>query len=215
MDSLPLRFLVNPFLAVFLGVFCGLFFLGGCGKKEPEPAPPVFFLQVGTQAATEVDFQRALDIQLAAYPNAALEDENTVKNIKELLLKEFIERLILLERADELNIRVSEEELQEMIQDIRSDYPEGEFEKNLLETAISFEAWKSELQTRMLMEKVVAKELGAQIVNMGLQVDSSENGAEPDSGKGPYQKWIDSLKARYTITINEKKWQELLGSPSQ
>jgi hypothetical protein len=50
-------------------------------------------------------------------------------------------------------------ELETAIQEIKADYPEDEFEQMLLESAIPFSLWKDRLRVRLLMEKVVDREL--------------------------------------------------------
>ena len=74
-----------------------------------------------------------------------------------------IEEMILQKRAEELNIEISDAEVEKAIADIKRDYPEGVFEQTFLEHAVSYNSWKKGLKIRLLMKKVVAKELEEQI----------------------------------------------------
>jgi hypothetical protein len=69
------------------------------------------------------------------------------------------EELVIDRRAGELGIQLDDAELEAAIQEIKKDYPEDEFEQMLLESAIPFSLWKDRLRVRLLMEKVVDREL--------------------------------------------------------
>jgi FKBP-type peptidyl-prolyl cis-trans isomerase (trigger factor) len=67
--------------------------------------------------------------------------------------------MIILERAEELGLSISSDEIQKVVSEIKSDYPEDTFEKALLEFAVSYESWEARLKNRLLMQKVVDNEL--------------------------------------------------------
>jgi len=80
------------------------------------------------------------------------------------LLNQMTIELIVLERAKVLGIEISDAEVEQAVAEIKSDYPEGVFEETLLEFAVSFKTWVDRLRTRLIMEKVIDKELKDQIV---------------------------------------------------
>jgi hypothetical protein len=204
--------------------------LAGC--HPPESAPPEeYLLRVGTGVMSVFDFKKELEIATTAYPMDIIKDEAKYREVKFQVLNQMIERMILLERAKELQIEVSDPELETAIAGMKTGYPEGEFEKTLLESAVSYEFWKKELKVRMIMEKVVARELGDSI-----QIDpddiakyheehqgqeDSESEKETDQAvtkqvyrqktEDAYQSWIKGLQEKYTIDINQARWKEIAG----
>ena len=90
-------------------------------------------------------------------------DAGILADIRLRILNQLTERLILMERARELNLQISDEQLEEVIASIKADYPKGEFDQVLLEQAVSFQQWKNDLRIRLLMVKVVDHELEPRI----------------------------------------------------
>jgi FKBP-type peptidyl-prolyl cis-trans isomerase (trigger factor) len=69
------------------------------------------------------------------------------------------EEVVIDRRAGNWGIVLDDAELEAAIQEIKKDYPEDEFEQMLLESAIPYSLWKDRLRVRLLMEKVVDREL--------------------------------------------------------
>jgi hypothetical protein len=140
--------------------------------------------------------------------------------------------MILLERAAEIGISVTDIELEKAVAAIKSDYPPGEFEETLLEFAVSYDTWESRLKTRLTMEKVIEKELEnrititpediAEYYKNNFQGKNSESESTPASGdineiivkqlrrekaEESYKPWIEELKAKYEIEINGEQWE--------
>ena len=72
--------------------------------------------------------------------------------------------MIVLERAEELGLSISSEEINKAVKEIKDDYPEDTFEKAFLESAVSYESWEARLKNRLLMQKVIDNELNNHIV---------------------------------------------------
>ncbi len=150
------------------------------------------------------------------------------------LLNQLIEQMIILERAVEQNIGISDSEVEEIIAGIKKDYPEGEFDKTLLEYAISYQSWKGALKNRLLIEKVIAEELEEKVVitpesiseyyernyeRFFLNSDSKEISANinefivkhlrMEKVEEAYKDWIKELKKNYKIEINRDRWEEI------
>ena len=138
-------------------VFSLLFFLG-CGEKDSGLGTEVL-IRVGDRVLTVFDFNEAFEISKIAFDSSASEQTEDFREAQLRLLNEFILEMVLLERADELGINVTDIELEKAVAAIKSDYPSGEFEETLLEFAVSYDTWESRLKTRLTMEKVIEKEL--------------------------------------------------------
>ncbi len=51
--------------------------------------------------------------------------------------------MILLERAKEIGVKVTASEVEKAMADIKSDYPDHEFQNSLIENAIPYPSWKA------------------------------------------------------------------------
>ena len=223
------------------GVFLIICSLAGCGDygSDSHSAPgDNYLIKVGDGVATTVDFNRAFEIVKTAYSHNALQEPDFCRRAKLQLLSQLIEEMIILERAKELNIGISDSEVDEAVAQVKGDYDDNAFEQTLLEHAVSYHLWEKELERRLLIEKVVEKELKEHIVitpedissyyekhynGHGGQLDLS---ADPDKADGylnriivkqlrrkkveeAYKPWIENLRKKYLIEINKKEWEKI------
>ena len=206
-------------------------FPGSSGDDE-------YLIQVGERLVTVNEFNKALEIAKAAYPHNIMQNLEDYRQTQIRLLNQMTEELILLERARELNIDVSDEEVDRAVASVKADYPDEEaFEQTLLEYAVSFPEWKDGLRTRLLMERLIDSELKDQIVitpdeiaryyreNYGNESmapginENSEgfnemivNHLRHNKTEKVYRTWIEKIQKRYTIKINQKEWDKILSS---
>jgi len=208
----------------------------GCTVSEPED-PDVYLIRVGDNVVTVLDFNKAFEIAKTAYSHNMMQDPAAFREAQLRLLNQMTEELILLERAKELNISVSDQEVDKMIAKIKSDYPDDVFEEVLLEYAVSYQSWKKGLHTRLLMEKLVEKELKDQIVITAediekyyeqnykgddLQTEFAEKSKDINEKiikqlrrkktEKAYKRWIERIQKRYKIEINKEKWETIVSS---
>ena len=110
----------------------------------------------------------------------------------------------------------------------------GAFEQALLESAVPYESWKAALRRRLLMEKVVARELESRIavtndeIRAFYQAHYTEKGKAPAAGElhpdirkavvqqlraekieAAYGDWLENLKEAYAIDINRAEWRRI------
>jgi hypothetical protein len=211
--------------------------LTACSFSGPG-AKDEYLIQVGERQVTVGEFNKALEIAKAAYPHNTMQNPEYYRQAQIRLFNQMTEELILLERARELNIEVSEEEVDRAVAAVKADYPDEQaFEQTLLEYAVSFAEWKDGLRTRLLMEKLVDIELKDQIVITPDEItryyrenygsDSAVPGIDENSEgfnemivnhlrhnktEKVYRTWIETLQKRYTIKINQKEWEKILSS---
>jgi hypothetical protein len=208
--------------------------LSGCADSETD-FENEYLIRLGDRVVTVLDFNEAFEITKTAYPHNIRSDSEDLRKAKLRLLNQMIVETILLKRADELGIQISEAALQEAVAAIKNDYPKGVFEETLLEFAISYKAWEDRLRIRLIMEKVVDQELKDQIVITPEEISrfyqdkyKAQNleAANKDSKdineaiienlrrkklEEAYQGWIKDLKAKYTIDINKAQWKRITG----
>jgi len=112
-----------------------------CSNPNGSVSPEVF-IQVNDNIVTVDAYLREVDEARADYSVDSEIDAAVLAKIQLRILNQLTERLILLERAKELGIQLSDEELEGAIASIKSDYPKGEFDHVLLEQAVSYSQWK-------------------------------------------------------------------------
>jgi hypothetical protein len=213
-----------------------LFLFLGCGEKGPGMGKEVL-IRVGDRVVTVLDFNEAFEISEIAFAHGSSEQPEDLRKAHLRFLNELILEMVLLERADEIGIRVTDIELERAVAAIKSDYPPGEFEKILLEFAVSYETWESRLKTRLIMEKVIEKELEnrititsediAEYYKKNFQGQKGESESTSASGdiheiivkqlrrekaEKSYKTWIEELKTKYEIKINGEQWDKITGS---
>ncbi len=154
-------------------------------------------------------------------------------------MNQLTDEMILLERAKALNISITDAELEQAISAIKGDYPEGEFEKTLLEYAVSYDSWKDRLRNRLILDKVIEEELKNRIAitpeDISDYYQKHYQGREEESAAGQssedineaivkqlrrqkaeetYNAWIETLKEQYEIEVNRVQWEKITGSKS-
>lgn len=75
------------------------------------------------------------------------------------LLLELVEEMIILRRAEELDLDLSPGELDDAVRDMQEGYAEEGFKDLLLKQAVSYASWKKALRRRLLVEKVIGEDL--------------------------------------------------------
>ncbi len=225
------------FIRLIWPIFLFSFFIA-CGEKDTRLGKEAL-IRVEDRVVTVLDFNEAFEISKMAFDSSIGEQSEDLQKAQLRLLNEMIIEMILLEKAQEIEITVTDAELEAAVSDIKNDYPAGEFEETLLEFAVSYDTWKNRLKTRLIIDKVIEKELENRITitpeditdyyQKNYQGKKGETGPNPASGdineiivkqlrrkkaEEGYQAWIEELKATYQIEINGEQWKKISGSPS-
>jgi peptidyl-prolyl cis-trans isomerase C/foldase protein PrsA len=96
--------------------------------------------------------------------NYSKEDTGDIREARNRYLLQMLEEMIILRRAEELNMTIDPEELSEAIAAFKTDYSENSFEEMLLIQAISFDVWQNRLRKQLLVKKVIHHDLENGIV---------------------------------------------------
>lgn len=210
-------------------------FLSGCTEPGIDHQGE-YFIRIADRVVTVDDFNKAFENVKSAYSHSAMQNPVALKNARLRLLTQMTEEMLILKRAEELHIDVSKSEFDKTLADIKRDYPDGVFDQLLLEYAVSYRFWKERLKIRLVMEKVVAKELGEQITITSEDIsnyykkhypkehfrsDSRDEAKDinamiikhlrREKAEKAYKSWLNNLRNKYPIEINEAKWKELIG----
>jgi len=219
-----------------VGIWIAVFLVLGCSDTESNRGNTVL-IQVEDVIVTVSDFTQAFEILNAGSHLVDEDDKDELTEARLAFLNQMTEEMLLIVRAGELDIEVTDEELEAAAAAIKADYPEGEFEQVLLEYAVPFRFWLKRLRVRLLMNKVIARELGAQITITPEDIaayyqahyanqDEQENLEQEDydleasivqqlrreKTENAYGPWIQNLRDKYPVNINKQEWEHIIGS---
>ena len=193
---------------------------------------------VGESAVTVAEFNHAVEAAAEdVFPGEQEISPETQNDLRMRVLNQLAEEMIIRERGKALGIKVTSEELERAVADIKSDYPDDTFEKTLLENAVSFQAWKKKLELRLLVNKVIESELvdkveiTSQDVTGYFQshypggVPEGENADEinqrivrhlrQQKAEEMYQGWLEELRKTYPVNVDQERWNRLVGGKSR
>jgi hypothetical protein len=209
-----------------------------CRDKSPG-IDEQYLVRVGKETFTVDDFKRSFELLKITYQDETSADPETLHDLQARHLKEIIEELILLERAKELQLEITDQELENAVWKIQKDYPDGSFEQLLLEKAICFSYWKESLRIKLLKDRVVFEELEKNITVMNEEIKefyeshfdgtyvSPENEKKAmvlsqeiirqlrkEKAKEQYPSWIKGLWIRYGVELNDTAWSKFINYES-
>lgn len=135
------KILISTLLASFL--------LGGCQNKAEEPGviarvngKPIYLSQL------DYKYDLKHDGGEEYVPSV-----NQVRTEYGQILGDLIVRELVSQELEERGIPVSDKELEDAENEVRSDYPDDAFEQILIEEYIDLKAWRSQLKYQLAMDK--------------------------------------------------------------
>ena len=206
--------------------------VAGCNGTDSTPPHEAVLIRTDQQTITRAQFERAFEAARIAYSDDRSVDPRVIHDARMRLMNQMAEELIIDRRAKELGIVLEEAELEAAIEKIKKDYPDNTFEQMLLESAIPFSLWKERLRVRLLMEKVVDRELVQPLEITAQDVEAYYKANEKElavkTGKSPemdleryiveqlrrekveaaYPQWMEGLRQRYQVEINWELWEQ-------
>lgn len=222
----------------FISLICFLwvgYALAGCSDFE-HIQKDEYFIKVGDRTITVADFNKAFEIAKNAYPQDRIQLPDVTREARLRLIQQMTEEMILLERAEELDITITDSQVEKALRDIKKDYPDDVFQEILLEYAIPYQSWREGLKTRLLMEKVITQELGDKIeithddISKYYEEHFKDENTPPDvkavskdtnniiikilrkeKMEKAYASWIKKLKNKYAVEINKKELEKMTG----
>jgi hypothetical protein len=205
-----------------IGSLLLLYVFAGCMNAGSDPDDE-HLIRVSDRVLTVLEFNQAFEISKTAYPHNIRNEPDNYKDAQLRLLNQLMVEMIILERAEELGIFVSDEEIEKAVADIKSDYPEDTFEKTLLEFAVSEKVIDSELKNQIVItsEDIATyyeKNVKAQKPDMDSAIKMEDinemmiKHLRQEKTEEAYKKWIKELKQRYSIEINSVQWEKISGS---
>lgn len=223
-------------LAMLLGVLLTLYAWAACSDSKTR-AEKEYVVRIGDRVLTVFDFNKAFEIAKAAYHHNAMQDPEILREARLRLLNQMTEEMIIMKRAQELGVEISKAEVDKAIADIKGDYPEDVFQETLLEHAVPYNSWEQGIKNRLLIKKVVDKELSEHITITPEEIaeyykqNYQGEGLTPDfenrsidinaiiiknvrrqKTEAAYKSWIKELRNKYPIEINTAQLDKIAGS---
>jgi hypothetical protein len=204
--------------------------LSACSKETQDDG---YLIRVGSITISLAEFNRAVEAtREEAFPGDQDIGPSALNDLRVRVLNQLTDELIIKERAAALGIYVSDQELEASIEAVKADYPDDTFEKTLLENAVSFQVWKQKLATRLLIDKVIAKELvdKVEITSKDVAIYFQNHfpkgipgGEDADQfnkrivqhlrkqkAEALYHGWIESLRKDFPVEVHQQKWNRLV-----
>ena len=108
------------------------------------------------------DYQLRLNQKKVLLPKDIMDQPDYIKRFEEEVLDGMITEKIMDLRAKELNISISVAELEDKIKEIKKDYGKN-FSSLLARENVQYEKWKEDLEKEMLLQKLIAMDVNANI----------------------------------------------------
>jgi hypothetical protein len=198
-----------------------------------KPQVDGYLIRVGTSTISVSEFKRAVEAtREEAFPGDQEISPSALNDLRVRVLNQLTDELIIMERAAAMGIHVSDQELEASIEAVKEDYPDDTFEKTLLENAVSFQTWKQKLATRLLIDKVIAKELVDKVEISSKDVaiyfqnhfpKGIPEGEDADQfnkrivqhlrqqkAEALYHGWIESLRKAFPVEVHQQRWNRLV-----
>ena len=137
-----------------------LFFIIACDKINIFSRPYVATVN-GAKIYLD-EYQSRLNQKMPMLPKDLLLNQSNYKRLEEEVLDGMITEKIMYLRAQELNISVSSGELETKISEVMKEYGE-DFANLLVQENIKYEEWRDDIKKEMLIKKLVAVDVNANI----------------------------------------------------
>lgn len=108
---------------------------------------------------TREEFTTALRLETGKYDPLVWKDERQSLKIKKDILNEIVQENILLTKAKDLGISVSDEELATELNSFKSGYTDDTFKKMLELKGISYADWADKKKNKLLVQKLIEKDV--------------------------------------------------------
>ncbi len=116
-------------------------------------------LKVGKHTLSLAEFNDAFELSQMISEQSQTSDPGYRQMARLQFLRQLLEEMTILSQAEELNLAISDQELEKELNKIRKDYPDNSFDEIFLKKAISYDKWKEKIRKRLLVGKVIQADL--------------------------------------------------------
>ncbi|MDD4357007.1 MAG: SurA N-terminal domain-containing protein, partial [Smithellaceae bacterium] len=149
----------KPFIPlVLLGTVCLII---SCSRDDLSDRD--YIATVNDEKIFYDEYQKRLNTRKNILPPGSLPDSLSKRRmLEEEILESMITEKIILQRASQLNLTVSNTELEQKVLDLRKDYGDHFFDF-LIAQNVQYNEWRKEIQKEMLMDKVINADVNAYV----------------------------------------------------
>ena len=225
----------SRWICVLLMIVISLPAIDGCSRKKVEDE---YLLRVHSLSMTPSEFNQAVKAASEeAFPGEQNVAPAVLNELRMRVLTQVTEEMMIGAYAADHGIEISDAEVDKAVAAIKADYPDNTFEETLLENAISFQFWRKQLARRLLVEKVIAKELISPVQINSEDIAEYVKANYPDGvpedqdsdafnqkiikhlrqqkAELAYKEWINGLRQSYPVEINRPTWDRMIGEVSK
>ncbi len=150
--------------AVLAGAVAGAWSLAGCpGSDTSAEASDPVVARVNERVLHLSDVQRLIDRFRRQHGDLAFRSEADRIQVRDRLLEDRIQELLLLDAAEARGIEVSDEAVDRALLRMRSSYPGRTFEKHLVEEGLPMSQVRADLRERLVIRRLLADEVNARV----------------------------------------------------
>ncbi|MDF1564527.1 MAG: peptidyl-prolyl cis-trans isomerase [Deltaproteobacteria bacterium] len=137
---------------------------GGCpeGSEGKAPADPVV-ASVSGQEVPASELARLMDRFRQEHGDLAFRSDSDRVQVRDQLLKDRIQELLLLQAAEARKIEISEEKIDRAMMRLRAGYPERSFEEHLAEEGLPESQVRRDLRDRLMIRELLRTEVNARV----------------------------------------------------
>ncbi len=151
-------------LALCLGVICAGALLAACDDAETPPKGKYGTVATVNGRGISLQYLQAKhDLNHLSWSASAMPSADELQRQYGVALTELIMAELVEQDLEKRDLTVSDEELKAAEDEVRADYPEGEFERSLVEDYIDIDIWRAFLRHRLSMLKFINTALRPEI----------------------------------------------------
>ena len=136
-----------------------LLLVSGCSNRNNTGAEGQAVIQVDDHVLTLAEFNEFFEPLRMSYAKEPTGTGLDLRQARLRFLLQLLEEMIVLRRAEELDLHISTQELEQAMGNIKGNYGDESFQAMFMKQAISLQTWKERLKRQLLVEKVIRKEL--------------------------------------------------------
>jgi peptidyl-prolyl cis-trans isomerase C len=115
-------------------------------------------LSINDRDISTKEFADRLALRLKSFDALQAKDETNLNRAKEETIQAFVLEVVARDYARESKLKVSDEDIEKKVSEVRSKYPDDfAFRRALADENLSIEAWKKELEFTILQKKIFTK----------------------------------------------------------
>ncbi|MBI5789617.1 MAG: peptidylprolyl isomerase [Candidatus Schekmanbacteria bacterium] len=161
-------------------------------KSQPDPAQ-IVLATVNNDKITLHDYRRYfLQIQpVVAQLQNTPEGEAALKNIQLKYLYDLIDRHLLVNEAEKLNLKIPQEDLKNAVKKFVAEYDKGGFEKTIQKGGLTMTDWEKMVREELLIKKLISESIEKRITVANDEIENY------------YKQHIDEFKQAEQVRVSQ------------